>query len=182
MFLAVPRIEGSTVDRPPPCAPRVRHPTWSASLRVFPRYLRGWSFLALLLAIEPGLTQPGAFQFVLDIETEPTQTLGFQFDNIPIHEAGKATVVGTGRQNVARLQGMDRTRPFDTTSDVVGHVVSIEVLFQFAVDPKLDRQLLRVGNFVLGNQIRSDRSKRIARLHLKEHVSRRRQAAGRSVD
>src|ERR1700722_18462546 len=136
------------LDRPPPRAPGARHQTWSASLRVFPRNLRGWSFLALLLAIKPGLTQPGALQFVLDIETEPPQTLGFQFDNIPIHEAGQATVIGPGRQNVTRLQRMDRTRPLDTASDVVGHVVSIEVLFQLAIDPKLDWQLLRVGDFV----------------------------------
>src|SRR5262245_34722500 len=59
----------------------------SAGLRVFARHLWRWPFKTLLLAVEPGLTQPCPLQLIFDVEPKFPQPLSFEFDDVAVHEA-----------------------------------------------------------------------------------------------
>src|ERR1700712_5669033 len=68
----------------------------SARLGVFPGKLMRRAFLVLLLPVQARFARPCALQFVADAEPKPAEALRFQFNHIPVHEAGQATVVGAG--------------------------------------------------------------------------------------
>ena len=132
--------------------------------------------------VEPRFPAPGALELVAHVEAQLAEPFDFQLDHVAVHERVQAAVIGAGRQNVAGLQRMDRADPLDAARDLVRHVVGVEVLLQYAVDPQPDLQLVRIADFVGGDDVGADRREGVARLHLVEHVAGRRQAARRAVD
>ena len=91
-------------------------------------------------------------------------------------------MIGAARQHVARLERMDRAHPFDAARDFVRHVAGVVVLHQRAVHPEPHLQIVRVLNFVGGDEIRTHGREGGARLHLIKRVAGGRQTARRSVD
>ncbi len=59
-------------------------------------------------------------------------------------------MIGAGGHDVAGLECMDGGQPLDAARNLVRHVVGVEVLLQFAVDPQFDLQLVRIRDFIGG--------------------------------
>src|SRR5436305_7269943 len=185
-----PRSIGSRKAKPLPRTGRgARWPADLGGLRVFAlglrrdvRIISGRLLLRCLVHLKARLALPFALQLVLDVEGQPAEAFGLDLDLIAIYEGVEASMVCTGCANVAWLQRLSRGQPFDAARDLMPHVVGVEVLHQRAIVPQPDLKFLRIPDLVLGDDVRPDRRKGVARLHLEEDVAGRRQAARRTVD
>src|SRR5579859_6962893 len=117
-------------------------------LGVFARELRCRRLVPLFVTLEPCFARPGAVEVVAHTEPQTTKALRFELDRIAVEEWVQPAMVGARSQNVAGLEGVDGSHPFNTARDLVRHVVSVEALHQRAVVPQFDRQLVWVGNLV----------------------------------
>ena len=81
-------------------------------------------------------------------------------------------MIGAGCKNVAGLQRVDGSDPFDAARNLMRHVVGVEILHHNTIIRELNLQLVRVLNLVVSHNIWADRGERVARLHLIEYVGR----------
>src|SRR5688572_28929634 len=82
--------------------------------RVLARELRrGDALAALLRPLEPGGTSPGALELVAYLDAQLAEALGLELHRVAVHEARQAAMVGAGGEDVARLERVDRSHPFD---------------------------------------------------------------------
>src|SRR5215510_8158172 len=132
--------------------------------------------------LHAGVAWPSALEIVAHADTELAQLFDLELDAIAVLEGVQATMIGAARQDIARLQRMDRTHELDAARNLVRHVVGVEVLLQLTVVPQLDLELMRIGNLVRGHDVGADLCKRVARFALIEGVARWRQAARRAID
>src|SRR5258706_1304746 len=135
-----------------------------------------------LCVLQTGIPCPLALEVVLHAHAQPSESLGLELDPVAVLEAAEAAMVGSRRQNVPRLEGMDRTHPLDAARDLVRHVAGVEILLQLAVHPQPDLQVLRVGSLVRGHDVRPHRRERRPGFHLVEGIPGRQQAARRAID
>src|SRR5262245_51589493 len=78
---------------PRSCTPSIVVRPLARRRRVLPGQLGRRSFLALVLAVQPGLARPGALEIVAHVEAQATQSLGLQLDAVAVLERAQATVV-----------------------------------------------------------------------------------------
>src|SRR5215470_10845801 len=95
--------------------------------RVLARDLGRGSFLSLLLTVESRLPRPRALEVIPHVEAQAAQAVGLDLDPVAVLEAAQPTVVGAGREDVARLEGVDRRDPLDAARDLVRHIAGVEV-------------------------------------------------------
>jgi glucoamylase len=96
---------------------------------VFAAQLRRGHFLVtLLLALETRLARPCAFQIVAHRDRQPAQAFGLDLDLVAILEGIEAAMIGTGGENIARLQRVDRADELDAARNLMPHVVGVEAL------------------------------------------------------
>ena len=81
--------------------------------RIFSGQLRRERIEPLLLPLQPRLARPSALERVLDVNPQATEPISLQVDDVLVVEGIETAVVGAGRQNVPRLQRVDRAHPFD---------------------------------------------------------------------
>src|SRR6476620_2820142 len=138
--------------------------------------------VSLVVPLDSRFTRPGALELILDLDAENSEALPFQFHDIPVLEGIQATMIGAGRDDVARHQSLHRAQPGDAVLDVGDHLFRIEILFEFAVHRKAYSQVLWVRYLIARDDVWADGSKGLPRFHYKELVRRRRQAARGPID
>src|SRR5262249_36320010 len=124
--------------RQPPTAPgRFSRDSACAVRRALPRrrcvlpgQLRCRAFLLLLLPVQPRLAAPGALEVVADVEGQAAHPLGLDLDPVAVLEATEPPVIGAGRDDVARVERVDRGDPLDAARNLVGHVARVVVLLE----------------------------------------------------
>src|SRR3989449_3458339 len=150
--------------------------------RVLPCQLRRRPLQSFLLPLEPSFPGPRTLHVVSHVQAQPAQPLRLQLDQVAFLEGAEPAVVGSGSEDIAGLQGVDRADPFDAPRNLVGHVARVEVLLERSVHPEPYLEFVRVGYLIGGHEIRADGGEGVARLHLVERVAGGRQAPGRPVD
>ncbi len=138
--------------------------------------------MSLVVPLDSRFTRPGALELILDLDAENSEALRFQFHDIPVLEGIQATMIGAGRDDIARHQCLHRAQPGDAVLDIGDHLFRIEILLDFAVYRKAYSQVLRVRYLIMRDDVWADGSKGLPRLHYKEFVRRRRQAARGTID
>ena len=99
------------------------------------------------MAIKPQLARPGAPQVIPDVDTETSQALGLQFDDVSVLKRIQTAVVCARGHNISGHQGLDGTDPGYAILNAGNHLACIEVLLDRAIDPQADPQTLRIRNF-----------------------------------
>src|SRR5260221_8442074 len=99
---------------------------------------------AFLMPIDSSFARPGTSEVVFDLDSQHPHTLSLQFYDIPILEGVQAAMIGAGRDDVSRDQWVHCTQPSYAAFDVGNHLLRVEVLFDFAVHPKPNSQVLRI--------------------------------------
>ena len=120
------------------------------------------------MALDSQFARPGTLQVIPHSDAKTPQALGLQLDDVAMLKRIQSAVVRSRRQNIAGHQCLNGTDPSYAVSDAGNHLACIEVLFDLAIDPQTDLQVLGIRNFIARDDVRADRRKRIARFHLKE--------------
>ena len=76
----------------------------------------------MFFAVQACLAAPYAFQVVLNVNGEAAHALDFKLHCIAILERTQAPVVGARRHDIAWLQRVNSTDPFDDLGNFVRHV------------------------------------------------------------
>lgn len=135
----------------------------------------------LSLAVQTRFTYLGALEIVAHADMQATMPSTSSSMRSP-------SMKSSGRddwcqsQSRRRVQCVDGAHPLNTAWNLVRHVAGVEVLHQDTVVPEPDLQMIGIRNLVGGDNVRTHRRKRIARLHLEENVAVQAQATRRAVD
>ena len=91
-------------------------------------------------------------------------------------------MIGARRHHVSWFQRMYGTHPLDDSGNLVSHIAGVVVLLQVFVDPKLDRQVERIIDFVSRHQPGPHGGERVSGLHLIKGVSRWKQTSSGTIN
>src|SRR5262249_59708886 len=86
------------------------------------------AFCSALLALQASDACPGALHIIAHCDVQRAAALTGELDIVAVHERIKPSMVGTGCENVAGVQRVNRGDPFNAARNLMRHVVSVEIL------------------------------------------------------
>src|SRR5262249_2451670 len=115
--------------------------------------------------------RPAALLRIFDLDCHAPDTLDFDRSSLAVLHRTQPLVIGAAGEHIADLEGRDLRRPGDDLANRMLHVISVVILAQLLVFPKLHTEFLWVGNFITSHDPWSHRAERIRRLVNKEHAA-----------
>src|SRR4051794_1693753 len=76
------------------------------------------TFRSALLMLQTSDARPGAFERVAHRDVQRAAALAGELDLVAVHERIESSMIGAGCENVAGLQRMDGSDPFDAAGNV----------------------------------------------------------------
>src|SRR5262249_15111866 len=86
------------------------------------------AFCSALLVLQASDACPGALQIIAHCDVQRAAALTGERDVVAVHKRIEPSMVGTGCENVAGVQRVNRGDPFNATRNLMRHVVSVKIL------------------------------------------------------
>src|SRR5579871_3271263 len=110
------------------------------------------------------LLRPASTEWVFNSDFESTHTVDLHGQAVSVLYRAKTLMVGPTRDQIPGVERGNPRRPSYELGNRVIHILGAVILSQFVVHPQAHVQVLRIGDFVPGDDPRSHRTKRVPRL------------------